>query len=318
MFRIGKATKHTAETRGFHAPGLTGPFGAAAAAGHIAGLDPAAMTNAFGIAGSLCSGLLEFAKSGTGGMVKRLHLGRAAEGGVLAARLAERGFTGPSTVVEGKFGFLNGYCTETDVSALTRGLGREFEVLTICFKRYPCHITAHGPVSVIEEFRREHRFTADDVASVTVTGSAKMAELHNIKEPGDLIMAQYSIPFCVATALCADPVDPASFGERTLHDPKVRALCAKIDVVAARPAFPSAWATTITLRLKDGREFERHADDFVGTPTRPFSRDQLWHKFSLLTRRLEAGSASALFERLLSLEEEPSLDWLSAAPAGQA
>ncbi len=127
LFRVGKATKHTPESRGFHAPGLTGPFGAAVAAGHIAGLDAAAMTNALGIAGSLGGGLLAFAKSGNGGMVKRLHLGRAAESGVLAARLAAHGFTGPDTVLEGEFGFLDAYCTDTDVGALTAGLGERYE-----------------------------------------------------------------------------------------------------------------------------------------------------------------------------------------------
>src|SRR5882762_7911485 len=87
MIRIGRATGHTNEARGFHAPGTTGPFGGAVAAGHLLRLDAAVMTNALGIAGSLCGGLLEFAR-GDGGMVKRLHLGRASEAGVLAASLA--------------------------------------------------------------------------------------------------------------------------------------------------------------------------------------------------------------------------------------
>ena len=87
MIRIGRATGHTNEARGFHAPGTTGPFGGAVAAGHLLRLDARAMTNALGIAGSLCGGLLEFAR-GDGGMVKRLHLGRASEAGVLAASLA--------------------------------------------------------------------------------------------------------------------------------------------------------------------------------------------------------------------------------------
>src|SRR5262249_52663817 len=95
MIRIGRATRHSNEERGFHAPGTTGPFGAAVAVGHLMGFDAATMTNALGIAGSLACGLLEFARSGTGAMVKRLHLGRAAESGVLAASLAAEGFTGP-------------------------------------------------------------------------------------------------------------------------------------------------------------------------------------------------------------------------------
>ena len=89
MIRIGRATKHNNEGRGFHAPGTTGPFGGAVAVGRLLKFDAETMTNALGIAGSLSCGLLEFARSGTGAMVKRLHLGRAAESGVLAASLAE-------------------------------------------------------------------------------------------------------------------------------------------------------------------------------------------------------------------------------------
>lgn len=85
MIRIGRATHHSNEGRGFHAPGTTGPFGAAIACGRLMGLDAAHMQNALGVAGSLSCGLMEFARSGTGAMVKRLHLGRAAESGVLAA-----------------------------------------------------------------------------------------------------------------------------------------------------------------------------------------------------------------------------------------
>ena len=95
MIRIGRATRHNNEGRGFHAPGTTGPFGGAVAVGRLMKFDAERMTNAIGIAGSLACGLLEFARSGTGAMVKRLHMGRAAESGVLAASLAADGFTGP-------------------------------------------------------------------------------------------------------------------------------------------------------------------------------------------------------------------------------
>src|SRR4029453_16043788 len=123
MIRIGRATKHSNESRGFHAPGTTGPFGAAIACGRLMGFDEERMQNALGIAGSLACGLLEFARSGTGPLVKRLHFGRAAEGGLLAASLAADGFTGPSTVLEGDCGFLKVYCDDRDISELTRGLG---------------------------------------------------------------------------------------------------------------------------------------------------------------------------------------------------
>src|SRR5260370_25434473 len=122
MIRIGRATGHTNEARGFHAPGTTGPFGPAVACGHLLGLDADKMANALGIAGSLAGGLLEFAK-GDGGMGKRLHLGRASAAAVLPASLASSGFTGPRTVIEGEFGFLPVFCTEFDPAELTRGLG---------------------------------------------------------------------------------------------------------------------------------------------------------------------------------------------------
>jgi len=106
------------------------------------------MANALGIAGSLAGGLLEFAK-GDGGMVKRLHLGRASEAGVLAASLAAAGFTGPRTVIEGEFGFLRVFCTEFDEAELTRNLGHEYVTLSTVLKRYPVHATAHAAVRAV-------------------------------------------------------------------------------------------------------------------------------------------------------------------------
>src|SRR5258706_7780906 len=126
VVRIGRATRKSNEARGFHAPGTTGPFGAAVAVGRLLGFDSGKMANALGIAGSLSSGLVQFSRAGTGGMVKRLHFGRAAEGGLLAANLADRGFTGPHDVIEGEFGFLRVFCNDWDTSQLTRGLGENY------------------------------------------------------------------------------------------------------------------------------------------------------------------------------------------------
>jgi 2-methylcitrate dehydratase PrpD len=219
MIRIGRATGHTNEARGFHAPGTTGPFGAAVAAGHLLRLGPAAMTNALGIAGSLASGLLEFAR-GDGGMVKRLHLGRASEAGVLAASLAADGFEGPRAVLEGEFGFLKVFCTKWDEAELTRGLGEAFVVSTTVLKRYPCHATAHAAVKAVRDLQAEHGFSGPEVDAITVTGTPRMVERHNILEPADLMLAQYSIPFCVALAVHREARDPESFDETALRDPR--------------------------------------------------------------------------------------------------
>ena len=304
MIRIGRATGHTNEARGFHAPGTTGPFGAAVACAHLLGLDAAKMTNAIGIAGSLAGGLLEFAK-GDGGMVKRLHLGRASEAGVLAASLAASGFTGPRTVLEGQFGFLRVFCTEFEVAELTKGLGRDFVTTSTVLKRYPVHATAHAAVRAVRDLQTEHGFTGGDVEAITVTGNKRMVERHAIAEPADLMLAQYSIPFCVALALHREARDPESYDESALTDPQIRALTRRVRIVPEVESGHGAMGSTVTLALADGRHFERHVESGLLEP------GELPDKFTRLTRgALGESGAARLFARLQKLEDETSLDWL--------
>jgi len=308
MIRIGRATGHTNEARGFHAPGTTGPFGAAVACGHLLGLDAGRMANALGLAGSLAGGLLEFAK-GDGGMVKRLHLGRASEAGVLAASLAASGFTGPRTVIEGEFGFLRVFCTEFDEAALTRNLGHEYVTLSTVLKRYPVHATAHAAVRAVRDLQTEHRFSVGDVEAITVTGNQRMIERHNIAEPADLMLAQYSIPFCVALALYREARDPESYDEGALDDPQIRALTRRVHLVPEQGGGHAAMGSTVTITLADGQYFERHVDSGL------LEAGELADKFTRLTRAVLGERAPALYQRLQGLETEASLEWLGA-PAG--
>jgi 2-methylcitrate dehydratase PrpD len=315
--RIGLATRHSSEEKGFHNPGLTGVFGAAVAAGTLYGLDAGRMTNALGVAGSLCSGLLEFAKSGSGGMVKRLHLGRAAEGGVLAAGLAKGGFEGPATVLEGTFGFLTAFADHADPSLLTKGLGSTWETRTICFKRCACHATAQTPVQGLEDLRKEAGFTAADVAEIVLGTNKKVLANHDIRKPADVMGAQYSVPFSVALSFFHDPMDPRSFLEADLADPAVHDLCAKIKLAyfdeTAKPG--QAWASRIQVRLKDGRHFDRTLTDVRGSPTLPMSEAEFDDKFRASTRDLGAAASARLLEGLKSLEAQPSVAALLALTA---
>lgn len=312
MYRIGYATRHSNERRGFHAPGTTGPFGAAVAAGVLLGLDAAQMTNALGIAGSLAGGLMEFARSGTGAMVKRLHLGRASESGVVAANLAADGFTGPSSVLEGEAGFLKVFCTEWDVADLTRGLGSEYKTMNLCLKRFPVHMTAQTGVQAILELQQEHGFTGADVDRVTVAGNERMATINNIANPTDIMMAQYSIPFCIALALFRDPRDPASFDDSALSDAAIRAMCGRVSVVAADPPTKVAGASIVTVALRNGRSVTREVEEFDGTPARPLDQAALQEKFMTLTRARYGAAAADLFNRLQGLENETELGWIGA------
>jgi len=305
MIRIGRATGHTNEARGFHAPGTTGPFGAAVACGLLLGLDERAMTNAIGIAGSLAGGLLEFAK-GDGGMVKRLHLGRASEAGVMAASLAAGGFEAPRTVIEGEFGFLRVFCSEWDESQLTRGLGSDFVTLSAVLKRYPCHATAHPAVRAVRDLQAAHGFAGSEVASVTVTGTPRMVERHNIAEPRDLMLAQYSIPFCVALALYREARDPESYDESALADPAIRGLCRNVRLVEEAGDAHGAAGSLVTVTLRDGRSFARREPGGMLEP------GELPDKFARLTRKAMAGTGGGapVYRRLMALDDEATLDWL--------
>lgn len=308
--RIGNATKHTNEVRGFHAPGTTGPFAAAVACGHLMKFDAEKMTNALGIAGSCASGLLEFAHSGTGAMVKRLHLGRAAESGVLAASLAADGFSGPSTVIEGGAGFLHDFCTEWDLAALTDDLGERYVTLNILMKRYACHITAHNPVEAVRDLQAANKLSPSDIASIAISGNKRMATVNNIAAPADMMMAQFGIPFCVALAFYRNPVDPRSFDDSAVHDSKILALAQRVTMTAVEGQDNRNMATTVTVTLKDGRTLSQHVTAFMGTPERPLDRSGLLEKYMLLTQEHPRDAMQRIFDRLQTLEAEPHLAWL--------
>ncbi len=280
LFRIGLAAKQTTESLGFHAPGVNGPYGSAIVAGKLLGLNAAQLTQALGIAGSLGGGLLAFAKAGNGAMVKRLHMGRAAEAGVLAALLARDGYEGPDSVLEGKYGYLESYARDGDATQFTKGLGTHFDIVYACLKRYACHITAHTPVQSLQELRAENNFNGDDIKALTIHARHKVLSHHDIREPRDVAGAQYSVPFCSAIALYYDVNDPLAFSEAALNDAKVRALALKLNVVEmGHDEKGGAWATRVVVALKDGRRFERFAEEFKGTPASPLSPEELQTKF---------------------------------------
>ncbi|MDQ6640315.1 MAG: MmgE/PrpD family protein [Pseudomonadota bacterium] len=308
MFRIGAASRHSSESLGFHAPGLTGPYGAAIAAGLLLRLDGDALTRALGIAGSLSAGLLAFAHAHDGAMVKRLHLGRAAESGVLAARLAGAGFDGPSTVLDGHHGFLEAYCRDVDRTRLTAGLMQEWETLRICFKAFPCHVTAHTPVQAVRSLMAAHCFDGHRIKSMRVFGAPKLLSHHNRQDPDDVMQAQYSVPFCVALAAFRDPADPMSWDERAVADAGIRTLCRRIELVGFPPGETpgSGWHTRLHIELVDGRVFSADGSTFPGMPEDPLDDAAVEAKFRRLAGALIPASIEAL---LVALAEIDSEDW---------
>lgn len=313
MSRIGVAAGNSLEKRGFHAPGASGTFGAAVAAGRLLGFNEKKMVHALGIAGSYSGGLMEFSRCAEGAMIKRLHLGKAAEGGVTAAFLAERGFAGPESILEGKLGFCRAFSDSPDFSRLTYRLGKEFESLNICVKRYACHINAHAPIEGLEKLRQQHGFAPGDVREIVIAGIEKLVTHHAIYQPKDLMSAQYSIPFCAALSLYHDPKDPDSFAERRVRDKKILALMRKIRLRVDSEIEHKGWdrAARVTVRLKNGRRHSTLVIHFRGTPRNPMSPTELEEKARNLTRRiLPERKLQRLVETVRSIEKINNLSKL--------
>src|SRR2546425_6314637 len=162
--RIARTAVGLETVRGFHNPGTQGPFGAAAAAGKLYGFDEERLTNALGIAGSSSAGLLEFAWSG--GDTKRLHLGRASQLGLESALLARQGVRGPTTVLEGRYGYFNAFSTPPRMERLVEGLGTEWAIEPPSLKSYATHVTHQAVVEAIQSFKREHPFDPKAITRV--------------------------------------------------------------------------------------------------------------------------------------------------------
>ena len=168
--------------------------------------------------------------------------------------------------------------------------------------------TAYAAVRAVCDLQAEHRFSGPEVEAITVTGTERMVERHNILEPADLMLAQYSIPFCVALALHREARDPESYDETALRDPQIRALCHRVRLVPEPVAGHGAMGSTVTIALADGRRFEGRAENGMLEP------GELDDKFLRLTRgALGEPGATALYKRLQRLDDEENLQWLSGS-----
>ena len=232
MIRIGRATGHTNEARGFHAPGTTGPFGAAVACGHAARArrrqdDQRARHRR--LARRRPAGIRQGRWRHGEAAASRARLGGRRPGGEPRRRRVR---PAPRTVIEGEFGFLRVFCTECDESHLTHGLGQRFRDAERGLEALSGATRPRiAAVRAVRDLQAAHGFTGGDVAAITVTGTPRMVERHNILEPADLMLAQYSIPFCVALALFREARDPESYDERALADPAIRALTRRVRLV---------------------------------------------------------------------------------------
>jgi 2-methylcitrate dehydratase PrpD len=164
-------------------------------------------------------------------------------------------------------------------------------------------VTTHVPVQMLRCVIDDHGFAGEDIAEIAVDASAKVVSHHSDPNPGDIMLAQYSVPFCLAIASYYDPRDPDVFCDRTAADPRVRDLAQRVRVSADEGR--KGWSARIVVSLRDGRRFEDAQQTFLGCPETPLSDEQLRFKFDRLCRDVHL--KPGLFDDLMRLETLPSL-----------
>ncbi|ROO88274.1 2-methylcitrate dehydratase PrpD [Actinocorallia herbida] len=273
---------------GQHATSICGALGGAVAAGLLFGLDSEGLLDCLGVTASMAAGLIEANR--TGGTVKRLHCGWAAHSAVTAADLVRRGFTGPPTVLEGRFGFFQAFLRgEYFPEEITRGLGDAWAVPGIFFKPYPANHFTHTAVDAAARLRAEG-LDPDRVERLVLGVPAPV--IRTIGEPIEVkrapdtgYQAQFSGPYAVATGLLGGGGLGAGLDDYTdalARDPLRRALMAKVEVVAdpqATAIFPAQFPAILTAVDSGGRTWRAEVLANRGGPARPLSEAELGRKF---------------------------------------
>lgn len=309
--------KHYA--RGFHPTGTCGVFGATVAAGRILGLRAPELAGAIGIAGSMAAGSMEFLADGA--WTKRLHAGWAAQGGLLAALMAQQGFRGPREIIAGRDGFLRAYTDGGRADAIVEALGAEYQILRTSIKPHSCCRYKQPPVDAILELRARHGLGPADIRSITVglPGVAlpiiaePSAQKRRPATPWD---AQFSMPYGAAVALVKGRASLDEYTPDLLADATVRGLMDRVICVRSAEMdqqFPKRWGAVVDIETVDGRTLRARVDQPKGDPENPLSWAELEAKFRGLTAPVyTAARQTELIAAIRTLVMAPTLAPLHA------
>ncbi|WP_052402423.1 MmgE/PrpD family protein [Muricoccus aerilatus] len=298
--RVGNAATMALFLDGFHPQGTSGTFVAAATAGRLRGLDAVQMQHAFGIAGSMASGLMAAQE---GAMVKRLHAGRAAQAGVLAASLAARGFTGITEILEAGYGgYLSSFSSRPVPEKLTADLGETWETLNVGFKMYPTVTSIHTALDALRHLISIHRLTHQDIALVEV-GMGRMTYVHTAwpYRPAGITAAQMNLSFGLAVTALSGTVTAADFTEERLRDPQVLDFISRVkaheDAEIEALGAPFRHACRMSITLRDGTVLRHEELNRRGSPENPVSFAAVEAKFRGNVAGLLSDAEAALVGR---------------------
>ncbi len=303
--RLQKTSVGLETTRGFHNPGVQGPFGAAAAVGKLYGFDAATLASALGLAGSCAAGLLEFAWAGDD--TKRIHLGRASSMGLESALLAKKGLHGPVTVIEGPYGYFNAFSEPTDIAKLTEGLGKKWLIQPASHKAFATHVTHQAVVQAIQDLKREHGFDAKAITHVTIRGAHRILEdRHTVRDPMTVMGGQYSLPFTAAVALTRDMSNPLVYNDEAVKDPLVRNLAKNMELIVDKSVH-EMFPAEVTI-VCGSRTYKKTTSAHKGSPHNPLTWADACEKFTRYTRTLiRETQAKSIIDAVGDLENQSDM-----------
>ena len=274
----------------FHTTGTAGTVAAAATAGRLLGLDAATMLHAFGSAGTTAAGLWEFLR--TGADSKQLHTAHAAANGLMAACLAEDGFTGAAQILEGPQGMAAGMSSDADAARLTDRLGSRWATAETSFKFHACCRHTHPAADALLAAMRANDLKPEQINHViSHVHQGAIDVLGPVTDPKTVHQSKFSMGTALALAAQFGHAGLTEFDEHYASEPTKRLrdrvtmeLDAEVDA-----AYPQRWIGKVTVLTTDGRTLQARVDEPKGDPGNTLSRDEITTK----AQRLAAWSKGA-------------------------
>ncbi|MBI5969408.1 MAG: MmgE/PrpD family protein, partial [Deltaproteobacteria bacterium] len=268
---------------GWHPTAILGVIGAAAAGAKLLKFSSDKICLALGIAASMASGL----RQNFGTMTKPLHAGHAASSGVVATKLAQRGFTADRGIVEGKLGYAHAFAgpEKYDLDKIVAKLGNPFDILSpgVGLKRYPSCARTHPAIDAMLEMVLENDIHPEDVEAIACSGSYTTPQLLIHSRPRTALEGKFSMEFCLALALLERKVELSQFKDKKVQDPKIQEMIKKV-TFSIRPDLNTIEnsgnpSTTVRILVKDGRELVKTVDEAKGTPENPLTPEEVRNKY---------------------------------------
>lgn len=302
--------------RGFHPTGTAGCPGAAAAAANILELTPEQSTHAIAIAATQAAGLYSAVR--TGAMTKRMHAGRAAQSGVVAALMAKRGFTGSPDALEASYGgFMSTLAEGQDLAPFVASLGEDWETAQTGFKAYAACASAHTIIDALDAMMKRG-LSRDNLEHLTI-GMSKVG-INNVGweyRPTSVVGAQMNGYFTAAVKLNDGEAFIDQYSEERIADTAVLGLIPKIEI-RHDPELDAGGAAMrhavkVQARSIDGRVWEQYVEQRRGSPHHPLSRAEIEQKFRrTAASALGAQSAEQLLNTVFDIDRSNDVRMLTA------